>query len=375
MQVAIVGCGQLARMLALAGLPMGMRFSFLALPGESTAPVDGLGRVVVATPDLEPTALYEQLGQPQRVTAEKEQLPIELLRGLAPYTEVHPNPEAIYQCQHRLREKATLEACQVPFTPYRAIHEERDLWAAGEALGWPLLLKHTQEGYDGKAQWRLTDEAAARQWLQGPAAGTLGPASGQWLAEPIMPFEREVSLLAVRGREGHITFYDPAQNRHRQGILVSSLAPAPDLPAGLLPQMQAALQRLQTHLDYVGVLAMECFIKGDQWWVNELAPRVHNSGHWSQQTTAASQFENHLRAVAGWPLGDTELQGAAAMLNLLGVPVDQHTMLADGASLNWYNKTVRPDRKVGHIVLRGPALDEVRGKLNKLQSKIYGPDF
>lgn len=384
MHVAIVGCGQLARMMALDGLPLGMSFSFVAQANESSRAVAGLGTVCEWEPnagleaDLEVDSealyleLYLKLGRPDVVTVEKEQVDAALLRGLEAYCQVHPNSHSLYQCQNRLRQKALLESLHMPVTPYLKLDTEQDLHLAVERFGLPLIIKHTEHGYDGKSQWRLHTQNDLMSWAA-EAFVDVGSESGAWLAEPCMRFDREISFLVVRGRDGDVRFYPPTQNQHRQSVLISSVAPAPDIPESLLKSGQADLERLLTALNYVGVMAIECFLVGDELWVNELAPRVHNSGHWTQQALVTSQFENHLRAIAGWPLGCTELEGAAAMLNLLGVSLNQVSMLRDNACLNWYNKEVRPGRKVGHITIRDLSPRGASARLSRLQEDIYGP--
>jgi len=374
-RVAIVGCGQLARMMALAGLPLGISFSFVAQAEESTSAVAGLGAVCEWVPGMESAALYAALGRPDVVTVEKEQVDTGMLRGLESFCQVLPNGEALYQCQNRLRQKALLEAVELPCTPYVPLTVEQDLRLAVARFGLPLVIKHTEHGYDGKSQWMLHSDEDCDRWVAQFMTAGDQPAedvSGGWLVEPCMHFQRELSFLAVRGLDGEVRFYPPTWNLHRRSVLISSLAPAPDISEALQAQGQDGLGRLLAAINYVGVMAMECFDVGGQLWVNELAPRVHNSGHWTQQASVTSQFENHLRAIAGWPLGRTELEGAAAMLNLLGVSLDQAAMLRDGGCLNWYNKEVRPGRKVGHINIHEVNPHAANQRLSQLQEAIYG---
>ncbi|RLU02051.1 5-(carboxyamino)imidazole ribonucleotide synthase [Ketobacter sp.] len=367
MQVAILGCGQLARMMALAGIPMGMRFSFLAEPDEDASPVNGLGPIVTLREGVAVEQLYRELGQPEVMTVEREQIEVARLQPFSELCPVYPPVNALYQCQNRWRQKQMLMSLEVSHTPCVPLREAVDLNTATDRFGFPLVIKHTEEGYDGKAQWRLHNDQDVAAFAQ----------QAQWrevsyLAEPTMNFEREVSFLAARSPQGDIRFYPPTENVHRSGVLLHSVAPAQALPASIAEQAQAGLARIQEHLEYVGMMAMECFVAGDQWWVNELAPRVHNSGHWTMQAGLASQFENHMRAVAGWPLGSTRLQGAAGMLNLLGIPLDQKALLTDDVSLHWYNKSVRPGRKLGHLILQDADVQAVRQRLLALNEKIYG---
>ena len=374
MQVAILGCGQLARMLALAGMPMGMRFSFLAENNEDTSPVDGLGQVVPMSASDRAEDLYEALGRPRVITVEREQCDVSRLQQFIEFCPVHPATDAFYRCQNRWREKQLLQEVGVSHTPCLPVRSRAELDAAVSQFGCPLVIKHTEEGYDGKAQWRLHNDqdvdgfAEQAQWESEPSDRVM------YLAEPRMAFQREVSFLAVRSLQGEVRFYPPTENFHENGVLLHSVAPAMALPDGILKEAQSGLARLMERLGYVGVMAMESFVSESQWWVNELAPRVHNSGHWTLQAGLASQFENHLRAVAGWPLGSTQLNGAAGMLNLLGIELDQQAQLEGGASLNWYNKSVRPGRKVGHMVIQDADTESVRKRLLALKQAIYGQD-
>lgn len=372
MRVAILGSGQLARMLALAGMPLGMNFCFMASPDEDRSAVAGLGEVITLSGQETAEQLYAALGDPDVVTVEREQCDVAVLQQLATLCPVRPNATAFYQCQHRWREKQALVAAEVPHTPFLPVRNAAELTLAVDQFGLPLVIKHTEQGYDGKAQWRLSDSTQVEAFLQQAVFVEGAEDVVSYVAEPLMNFEREVSLLAVRSLQGEMRFYPLTENLHINGVLMRSVAPAPQVPQSVIESTQNCLARLMAQMDYVGVMAMECFLRGDQWWVNELAPRVHNSGHWTMQSAVTSQFENHMRAVAGWPLGNTELEGAAGMLNLLGIPVDQNKVLAEDVSLHWYNKGVRPGRKVGHLVLRDDSASSVLDRLVKLQQWIYG---
>lgn len=371
MHVAILGCGQLARMMALAGLPMGMSFSFLSENGEDTASVAGLGPVV-AVEGLAAAELYAAAGEPDVVTVEREQCSLEPLQKLAEFCAVHPSPTAIYHCQNRRREKQLLIDCQVSHTPFVSVGSADDLDNAVAKLGFPMVVKHTEQGYDGKAQWRLHNSDDVQQFI---ADAHFEPQSDQavpYVAEPFMAFDREVSFLAVRATDGEVRFYPATENVHQSGVLLHSVAPAPELSSSLIAEGQKSIQRIMERLDYVGMMAMECFVTDSQLWVNELAPRVHNSGHWTMHCGVASQFENHMRAIAGWPLGSTDLLGAAGMLNLLGIELDQAAQLQDDAALDWYNKSVRPGRKLGHLALKDETPHSVQTRLLALKDRVYG---
>ncbi|MDO3385661.1 5-(carboxyamino)imidazole ribonucleotide synthase [Gilvimarinus sp. SDUM040013] len=371
MHVAILGCGQLARMMALAGIPMGMTFTFLSENGEDTAPVDGLGAVVAADACLTAEELFAAAGKPDVVTVEREQCALQPLQKLAEHCPVHPNTDAIYQCQNRQREKQLLINCNVSHTPFVSVASASDLEVAVEKLGFPMVVKHTEQGYDGKAQWRLYNTGDVENFVTNAQFKLQSDEAAPYVAEPFMNFDREVSFVAVRSRSGEVRVYPAAENVHDNSVLLHSLAPAPGLPQALVDQGQASIRRIMEHLDYVGVMAMECFVTSDGLWVNELAPRVHNSGHWTMHCGVASQFQNHMRAIAGWPLGSTELSGAAGMLNLLGVELNQIEQLDDNVALDWYNKSVRPGRKLGHLVLKDESSASAQTRLLTLKDKVY----
>lgn len=372
MHVAILGCGQLARMMALAGIPMGMSFTFLSENNEDSAPVDGLGPVVAIDNGLSSAELYAAAGSPDVVTVEREQCALAPLQKLAEHCPVHPNTAAIFECQNRQREKQLLIDCEVSHTPFVSVASAADLAVAAEKLGYPMVVKHTEQGYDGKAQWRLYSDDDAKAFAASAHFELQSANAAPYVAEPFMNFDREVSFVAVRSRSGEIRFYPATENVHEMGVLLHSLAPAPNLSQALIEQGQASIGRIMEHLNYVGVMAMECFVTDTGLWVNELAPRVHNSGHWTMHCGIASQFQNHMRAIAGWPLGSTELQGTAAMLNLLGVELDQNTQLDDNLALDWYNKSVRPGRKLGHLVLTDQSSASAIERLLTLKGKVYG---
>ena len=365
MRVAIVGCGQLARMLALAGWPLGLRFSFLTDANDNTDGVRGLGEIVLHQAAMSPAELFDALGQPDVITVEKEAVDTELLRALKQFCPVHPDPDAIYECQNRRRQKQRLNALEIPNTPHKFAQDAQSLAAATLQLDMPVIVKSAEHGYDGKNQWQVSKSGDLDSVCTAQQ-------SGDWIVEKKMAFERELSLLAVRSTQGEIRFYPPTQNLHVQGILRSSIAPAQQVDPAKLEQMQQHLSNLLEHWHYVGVIAMECFVVDGNLLVNELAPRVHNSGHWTQQSDATSQFENHLRAIIGWPLGNTQPSTHSAMLNLVGVAPSTATTLSDIATLHWYNKSLRPNRKLGHINLQAGNRQQVESELERLSANIYG---
>lgn len=341
--VAVVGGGQLGRMLALAGIPLGLRFRFLEPSPD--APAHRVGEVIQAPYD-DWDGLDRLAAGAQVVTYEFENVPVEAARRLSGSAPVHPAPAALAMAQDRLTEKEAFRNLDIETAPFLPVDSREALEAAVGALGYPAVLKTRRMGYDGKGQQVLSAEADLDSAWERLGGRPL-------ILEGFVPFDRELSILAVRGLGGEVAFYPLVENQHESGILVRSMAPAPAVTGSLQEAGQGIARRVLEHLDYVGVLAIELFQVGDRLLANEMAPRVHNSGHWTQDGAVTSQFENHLRAILGLPLGSTGVRGeGAAMVNLLGHPPLRSRILAvPGAHLHLYDKEPRPGRKVGHVNL------------------------
>lgn len=341
--VGVLGAGQLGRMLALAGLPMGLRFRFLEpTPGACAGQV-----AEHITGHYEDEAALARFADGASVvTYEFENVPPGAAAFLAERVPVFPPPAALQIAGDRLLEKDFFRSLGIPTPPYRAVDTLSDLLNALTVLGTPSVLKTRRFGYDGKGQsvlHSIEDARAAWDELGGKPL----------ILEGFAHFSRELSIISVRGKDGEVAFYPLVENHHREGILRLSLAPAPELS----PEVQAAAEsyarRALEAMDYVGVLAIELFEVGGELWANEMAPRVHNSGHWTIEGAETSQFENHLRAILGLPLGYTAPRGYSAMLNLIGELPDTAAVLrTPGAHLHLYGKEPRPGRKIGHITLR-----------------------
>ena len=347
MRIAIVGCGQLSRMMALAGIPFGIQFSFIN-DGESddTPCVDGLGKVVKLSEywqeGQEAQSLFDALEKPDCVTVEKEQVDIEILRALAPFTQVNPCVDAVIACQHRHNEKSLLARLAIPSSPFLYCVSAKE---AMEKLNLPMVVKSCSDGYDGKNQWVLKTIEDVENFDKLTVE--------DYIIEAWIKFEREVSIVSVRGLQGNIEHYTLTENVHESGILIKSIAPAPHISDALTKKAQTYMESILVDLNYVGVMAMECFVLNDDLIINELAPRVHNSGHWTQIGSVTCQFENHIRALAGIALGNTDTLGNVGMLNLIGTDIpsldEMSKTLGDSSKLYWYNKVPRPGRKLGHI--------------------------
>ena len=340
MNVLVLGAGQLARMMSLAGAPLNIDvISYDVGSGQLMHPL---------TQHVIDQTLAQAIVGCDSITAEFEHIPDAVLSQCEASGKFYPGQAAIKAGGDRALEKTLLAQAGVPCAPYQLITERAHFDQAIEQLGLPLVLKTCQAGYDGKGQWRLyTDSDVASAWAE-MAEFLAADALHSIIAEQMIPFQREVSAIGVRDRAGNMAIYPVTENEHTNGVLTLSLAKAVD--GDVHQQAVAAFTKLASALDYVGVLAIEFFDVDGQLIVNEIAPRVHNSGHWTQQGTLCSQFENHLRAVAGLPLGSTEAIGPSAMINVLGqasIPVE--VLSVANVTSHWYGKAWRPGRKMGHI--------------------------
>ncbi|AWR87021.1 5-(carboxyamino)imidazole ribonucleotide synthase [Meiothermus taiwanensis] len=360
-QIGVLGGGQLGRMLALAGYPLGLGFRFFDTAPE--APAGQLAELVVGDyADEEALARFAE--GLSLLTYEFENVPLAAVARLAQSLPVYPPPGALEVAQDRLAEKTFFQGLGIPTPLFYPVQTHNDLLDGLERTGWPALLKTRRMGYDGKGQRLLRSPADLEAaWAQ------LG---GQPLIlEAFVPFERELSILAVRSTRGQVAFYPLVENHHEKGILRKSLAPAPATSARLQHQAEELARRVMERLDYVGVLAIELFEMEGVLWANEMAPRVHNSGHWTLEGAETSQFENHLRAILGLPLGSTAPRGRAAMLNLIGQrPEFARVLEIPGAHLHWYGKEVRPGRKVGHVTLRADTPEVLQADLRRLEAVL-----
>ena len=338
--VGIVGAGQLARMLALAGLPLGLRFVMLDPAPDACGAV--LGEHLCRNFD-DPQALDLLASKCDVVTYEFENVPADAMTRLAQQVPVYPNPQALAISRDRMTEKSLLRELGIPVPSFLAVDSLEDLERAVTTMGLPAVLKTRTLGYDGKGQYVLRNRSdIAIAWSQ------LGRVP--LILERFVSFDREISMLGVRGRDGATMFYPVAENVHREGILRVSRCKPDD---AMQDRAQDYVSRLLDRLDYVGVLALELFCVGTELMANETAPRVHNSGHWTIEGTQASQFENHMRAVAGLPLGSTAPLGFAAMVNFIGdSPMAADVLAIPDTHLHLYGKSSREGRKVGHATIR-----------------------
>lgn len=363
MTIGILGGGQLGRMLALSGYPFGFRFRFLDTTPE--APGGHLAELVVAPSFEDAEALDRFVDGVDVVTYEFENVPVEAARRLAARVPVFPPPAALEAAQDRLTEKCFFQSLDIPTPPFADINSRAELDEAVARIGVPSVLKTRRMGYDGKGQYVLREVVDVNTAWEELKDGL------PLILEGFVSFERELSILSVRSRTGEVAFYPLVQNHHPGGILGLTLAPAANVSPELQAQAERYARSILERLDYVGVLALELFQAGDQLLANEMAPRVHNSGHWSIEGAETSQFENHIRAVAGLPLGPTAMVGSVAMLNLIGgTPESAEMLRVPGAHLHLYGKSPAPGRKLGHLTLRCPTPEERDEKLALLQPLV-----
>lgn len=340
--IGILGGGQLGRMLAVAAARLGYR-THVYEPGAAPPAADVVHAVTCAGYG-DAAALTAFAGAVDVITYEFENVPtaaLDLLESLKP---IHPNRRALAISQDRLAEKAFLNGIGLATAPYAAVATAKDFAAALARIGCPSILKTTRLGYDGKGQARIksaADSAAALAAMQGAPA----------VLEGFIPFTHEVSVIAARAIDGSVACYDPGENVHRDGILHTTTVPA-RLTPGQRSDAILAAARILNALDYVGVLGVELFVTPEGLIVNEIAPRVHNSGHWTQNGCAVDQFEQHIRAITGWPLGDGGRHSDVTMENLIGDDIARIPQIARqrNAALHLYGKAdARPGRKMGHV--------------------------
>jgi 5-(carboxyamino)imidazole ribonucleotide synthase len=361
MKIGVLGGGQLWRMLGIAGLPLGFECRFFDPSPDATARFVG----ELHTGRFDDLAALERFADGlDLVTLEFENVPAETARFLADRAPLYPPPFALAVAQDRAEEKAFFGRIGIPTPKYALVSDIESLHAAVRQVSVPAVLKSRRLGYDGKGQAIVgSAEEAPDAWASiGSVAGVL---------EEKIDFDREMSVVAVRSRSGEHRVYPLVENWHQGGILRRSVAPAPNLPAGVADAALDYAERALEAFDYVGVLAIEFFLRGSDLLANEMAPRVHNSGHWTIEGAETSQFENHLRAICGLPLGDVAPRGASIMLNLIGaLPPLKPILETTGAHLHLYQKAPRPGRKIGHVTVRGDRAADVSAAARRIAALL-----
>jgi 5-(carboxyamino)imidazole ribonucleotide synthase len=361
MRVLIYGAGQLAKMMYLAGAPLGIQVQAVDV---------GSGKVLDPESQQQlPLSIAEAIDEADVLSVEFEHVPEALLHEAELSGKLIPSMRAILTGADRVREKSLLDKLDIANSAYHVITDIEQLDKAVEELGEQLIIKSSRDGYDGYGQWRLESKEQLIELKE--ALASLNLQKIPLIAEKMIPFEREVSIIAVRSQDGSARFYPLAENLHYKGQLHVSVAPALKVTETLQQQAEEAVTKLGDELGYVGVLAVEFFQVGDQLLVNEIAPRVHNSGHWTQQGADTCQFENHLRAICNLPVGDTKAVRHAAMINIIGVGGFNREMLAiHGCHLHWYRKEAREKRKMGHINLCADSYAELGRSMLKLSEYL-----
>lgn len=358
MKLGILGGGQLARMMALAAYPLNIKCTFLDPAQDACA--GPLGNLINGAYD-DPEGLHQLASSTDCVTFEFENVPAAALESLADQVPVYPPYKALLTSQDRLVEKNLIKNLGIETAPFAEVNSLQDLESAVAKLGRPSILKTRRLGYDGKGQAVIREDSDLNSAWQsiGEVPATL---------EGFVPFDREVSIISVRARNGETRFYPLVENVHQNGILHLSTVLDND---PVQKQAEQMVKTLIDELDYVGVLVLELFQVGNKLLANEFAPRVHNSGHWTIEGAFTSQFENHVRAVTGLPLGDTNAVCPCAMINIVGnLPDTTEILKIPGASLHLYDKEPREGRKIGHITVCSSSKEELQSRIKSILKLI-----
>lgn len=360
-RLGIIGGGQLARMMAQAASSLGIMTTVLDPNADACA---GQVATLIRADYNDANALASLAAQCDVLTFDFENVSADCLQELASRYRVCPGVEALTIAQDRLLEKNLCRELNINVADFYAIDSRPDLLAALEQTGYPAILKTRRFGYDGKGQYVLRQPEDLEHAWQKLAGHAL-------ILEQFVPFDWECSLIGVRSSDGNTRFYPLTRNHHDQGILSFSHAPVMNLPSTMQIAAQAYLQRILERFDYVGVLTMELFVVGEQLLVNEIAPRVHNSGHWTIEGAVCSQFENHVRACCDLPLGSTNAVGESLMLNWIGeVPEAHQFLMVDGLHWHDYGKASRKGRKVGHATLHSVNRDMLDQSLEDIANSL-----
>jgi len=367
-KVGVLGAGQLGRMLALSGFPLELDFHFYDTSGH---PSVGLGDITIdTTANLENPELKRFLDEVDVVTYEFEHLPLQLTQYIESKTTLYPPSKSIEVCQDRALEKALFTKLGIPTPTYQIVRSLTDLESAVENIGCPVVVKTTTEGYDGKGQFVIrSNDQCDTAWKE------IGDRT--LIVESFVEFDRELSIIAVRKENDEMEVYPLAENDHHEGILRFSTAPAPKLSPETSELARTYIRELMHELGHVGILTLELFETKGGLVANEMAPRVHNSGHWSIEGTACSQFENHLRAINDFPLGCTGAKFPTCMINIIAEKGDINSIMAlPYAHIHLYGKEERKGRKLGHITVQADNLEELKWRVKNVASFLPGcPDY
>ncbi len=361
--IVILGHGQLARMMYLEATQLGL--NIIAVNANSKECVNPVDKTVL------PISIDEAFARATAITSEFEHLPEDLVTNAEATGKFLPNDKAIAAGADRIVEKQLLGGLNIDNCQHVIITDVEDLSYARDELGERIILKTSRDGYDGYGQWRIFNDEDYARVLNELADHNFEKMP--LVAEKCINFKRELSLIGVTDKNGNHQFYPLTENHHSDGQLVLSIAPAPKITPELQQLAETIYKKIADKLDYCGVLAIEFFDVENGLLVNEIAPRVHNSGHWTQQGCTTSQFENHIRAVAGFPLGSTKVLSPVAMINYVGFARPRADLFrVPNVHLHWYDKSVRPKRKMGHINIVGINTEELLKTVKKV--KAFIPD-
>lgn len=354
MKIGVIGNGQLGRMLALNGYPLGHQFGFVGRSNNQSASLIGHQ---FSQDDFKSWVDFFDV-----ITYESENTDVEMLKQINPSVMVYPSEKSLFISQNRAREKALFDQLNIPCAPYQIVNSQADLENAIANIGTPAILKTRAEGYDGKGQFSLNNVNQIQQ-----AWASMGGVA--CILEGFVDFKRELSLIAVRGIDKQCRFYPLVENAHHQGILRLTKVPAENIHATLQKAAENYMQTLLDAMNHIGVLTIELFETDKGLLVNEMAPRVHNSGHWSIEGAHTSQFENHVRAITNMPLGDSSLiHPFCAMVNIVSeVGAIDRVLKMPNAHLHLYDKTPRKNRKLGHITITANSQQQLNNDLKQLR--------
>ena len=360
MKIGVLGAGQLGRMLALSAYPLGHQMRFLALSEED--PSSLLGKTYINN-QSDVIDLFSE--DSDVVTYESENTDVSIVNSVNKKSNVYPSERSLHLTQHRGREKNLLSKLNIPCAPFKMVASLSDLKSAVELLGLPAILKTAKDGYDGKGQFHIKSESQIDEaWAHMSGVESI--------LEGFIDFKRELSLIAVRGLDGSLKYYPLVENTHHEGILRLTIAPAQNISKALQKKAEGYMHSLLNEMGHVGVLTLELFDSTDDLIVNEIAPRVHNSGHWTIEGAQTSQFENHIRAITDSPLGETSIKSPFnAMINIIGIHGQTNKVLeTKNAYLHLYDKEERLGRKLGHITLTSNSLEELNTSIDSLKEYL-----
>ena len=358
MKIGVLGAGQLGRMLAISGYPLNHQFGFLGTSENEPAAL--LGQMFAFENNAD--SIKALVDFADVITFESENTDVEIIKAISKNVVVYPSEKSLFNAQHRGREKALFEQLKIPCAPYKMVHSKADLTAAVGQIGLPAILKTVTGGYDGKGQFLIkSNNQIAQAWESMNGVESI--------LEGFIDFKRELSLIAVRSIDNDHKYYPLVENTHYDGILRLTVAPANNIDPVMQQTAQHYMQTLLDAINHVGVLTIELFETKQGLIINEIAPRVHNSGHWSIEGANTSQFENHVRAITGMPLGDTKpTQPYCAMINIIGKLGDTNEVLnMPNTHLHLYDKQQRNNRKLGHINISANSQNQLDNSIKKLR--------